>query len=1265
MNIELMSEPEALSQLDFPVVAIGASAGGLEAVTQMFRSVEPGTGMAFVLVMHLDPNHESMMAELLASKTGLEVRQIKDNDHIEVDCLHVIPPGSSLRIENGRFKLDPFSEPRGLRRPIDSFFRSLAQVQADKAACVVLSGTGADGTAGLRSIKEFGGVSAVQSPEEARYDGMPVSAIATELADFVLEAERIVVRIKAFFDGAMQSNFPEDGAQSEQTMQRIFAILRDKIGMDFAGYKRSTLLRRLRRRMHVLEVESTDDYLAELSKDNGERESLARDFLINVTSFFRDAENFELVRKHVLLPLLTKVAPSREVRIWVPGCSSGQEAYTIAMLVAETCQELEIHPLVQIFATDVDEAMIEIAREGTYPVSMYSEIPPAYRDKYTVASDERFEPSQEIKRMVRFSVHNIIQNPPFSRIDFISCRNLLIYLGEQLQSELFPLLHFSLRPGGMLFLGTSESVTRSSELFIAADQKARIFRRNDAAKRVHVNLPLGKSARDGIAQRGIGRLPREIDPPSYRSFDASNAAIFENYAPPFVRVTRDGQIIDSSGDLSLFIMSRPSEEQSLNVLARDALADLLVPLATDAINTGDRRSIKDIEVTSQFGTQKADIIAHPMNDGTAAVIFLAKDRLQPVIDSLATQTVSRDRRISDLRDDLQATRLELKAKVEEIETANEELKSSNEEMMSMNEELQSANEELTTANEELKNKIDELTLANSDLDNFLQSADLAMIVLDREGRIRHITNAARSIMPLQQSDEGRLLSEFNIPVNGLAVDQEVRHVIETGVAFSSTSEVNEDGKSFFLRITPYFFRSGAIEGASVTLLDITDEATLHSTLASESRKLRLAMAAAGMGFWESDPETGEMTVDKSGAELVGLANAGVMTGEAFFQNMAADDVKKSIAIHDEGLAEGEPFDFTARINHPEKGPRWIRVHITPQIGEKGKRKDIGLGIDVTEVMTLQQDVVEQSAKLKLAMEAARMGFAQLHLSKNTVTVDPELAQQLGLEADGEMTIEEMTSNFVSDDIALMQRNLDRAVANGEEYEFDFRIEDPTGGMRWIRTRGLPFEAATGETLVIGPTVDITAIKQQQLLLEEMSHRIKNLFAVVGGLIQAAPKEHEETERMAHDLLERVVSLGRVYDLARKDASKLGVPLDQLLKSVVQPHTTAQDVNISGPMIFVDGDTVNTLTLIIHELATNAAKYGGLSSTKGKVAIHWKIKGKRRVLLNWKEKAPGFKAPDEDQGFGGILIDSGMRQLKGCFTRSYTREGANIDIEFQL
>jgi two-component system CheB/CheR fusion protein len=1264
------SEHEELaikSQLDFPIVGIGASAGGLEAVTSMFQNVEAGVGMAFVLVMHLDPHHESMMAELLSSKTHIPVRQISDKDHVEVDCLHVIPPGAALRIEDGKFRLDPFSLPRGLRRPIDSFFTSLASVQGDRAACVVLSGTGGDGTAGMRIIKELGGICAVQSPEEARYDGMPFSALSTNLVDFTLPASDLVDRVQAFFNGALTLRFPEDEPSAQLAMGRIIEVLRNRLGNDFSGYKTSTLFRRLNRRLQVLEFTDIDTYIEHLKEDANEQQALADDFLINVTSFFREREYFELLRKTVLLPLIENCDASEELRIWVPGCSSGQEAYSIAMMVDDICEQLDHRPLVQIFATDISLGVIDAARKARYPVSMLSEIPQKYRDNYIVGMDERFEIISRIREMVRFSVHNLIQDAPFSKIDLITCRNLLIYLGDELQAEIFPLMHFSLRPGGFLFLGTSESVSKREDLFVPIDQKARLFKRQDSAKRSHISLPLGSAGNERRPNHHNRRMAKELDFPRHQSLNATNATIYEHYAPPFVRVTANGVIIDSSGDLSLFMMSRPGDERSLDVLAREGVRDVVMPLVSDAMKSRSRKAVKDIPVNSQFGTNKADIIAHPMKDDTVALIFVVKGRLEPVVNEYEVSPVTRDRQIADLQEDIQATRLMLKSKVEEVETANEELKSSNEEMMSMNEELQSANEELTTANEELKNKIDELTLANSDLDNFLQSADLAMIVLDRSMRIRHVTDAARQKLPITRSDEGRALTEFNINLGSFDPTGKVREVIETGESFSKTTEPDEQGQSFFLRITPYFFADGSVEGASITLTDISQEVALRSELATETEKLRLAMKGAHLGFWETDLESDELRLDEVAGELTGLDHRKTYPRDALASLLRPADMEDFKKLREEAISSGEGYSYLGAMEREGK-MRHVQVYAQPFKMGDGRNRVAGVGFDVSRTIQLQQQLEDETRRMRLALSTGQMGLALLDVETRVTTADAILAEQLNLPEAGDYLPEELTVFIEDDDVPLIDENLSKAIEFGEEYAFDYRVDVPGKDIRHFHSRGFLFVGEDGRKKVVATVVEITDDRRQKMLLSEMSHRIKNLFAVIGGLIQAAPKQEAETILLAEELIGKIAALGSVYDLARKNPAMPGIDLRELLVAVLKPHALGHAIELKGPNVFVDQNALNTLTLIFHELATNAIKHGALSTPKGKLRVTWSNTKSRATKLCWRETVPGFSIPQKGEaepGFGTQLIQSSIRQLHGTVKSSWTKTGAKIDLSLEV
>ena len=513
------------------------------------------------------------------------------------------------------------------------------------------------------------------------------------------------------------------------------------------------------------------------------------------------------------------------------------------------------------------------------------------------------------------------------------------------------------------------------------------------------------------------------------------------------------------------------------------------------------------------------------------------------VDEYAVAPASRDQRINDLQEDLQATRLLLKSKVEEVETTNEELKSSNEEMMSMNEELQSANEELTTANEELKNKIDELSLANADLANFMQSSDLIMVVLDRSYRIRHLTEAAKRVLPLRSTDRGRSITEFRIHLKEVDLPRAISKVFETSETYEQSTASEDGGKHFLLRITPYFYGDGSIEGATVTL------------------------------------------------------------------------------------------------------------------------------VDLTEIRSLQDDLRVESERLKMAMAAGRMGYADLDVDASTVTVDQALSDQFGLASSGQYSIDEMLVHVDPSHIDLIKDTLKNASENQKSYEIDFRVLLPDQDERWIRTNGLPHRTQDGKTRIVGPTVDITAERQEMLIQElshqELSHRIKNLFAVINSIISSAPKNNQEVADYADALLARITTLSRAYDLARHSGGTTGVNWHQLLERVLTPHCTENQLSLSGPDAFVSSDKLTTLTLMIHELATNALKYGGFASAEGNLSVSWELSDEKTIDVTWHETIPGFVAHEMDEGFGSRMIKLAAKQLKAKMERSFQDDGMVINLSFNL
>ncbi|GJE13882.1 MULTISPECIES: chemotaxis protein CheB [Methylobacterium] len=1108
-----------------PVVGIGASAGGLEALREMLARARPPTGMAFVIVQHLDPNHESMLAQLLDRQTELQVLQCEGGERIAGDTVYIIPPGRGLVIQNGVLELTKFVQPRGLRRPIDDFFLSLAVDQQANAACVILSGTGADGTTGLRAVKEHGGVCVVQQPDTARYDGMPLSAVGTGLVDFVQPPGEIVECLAAFFRRRGTDAGGEESGPVADHLDDLCRVLRTAVGHDFAGYKRTTLVRRVERRMHVLGLDSGRAYLARVRADQVECEALFRDLLINVTRFFRDTELFEILRERAVEPLLRTRNPDEDIRVWIPGCSSGEEAYSIAMLFADAARRLDVPLAVQIFATDIDERMLQIAREASYPAAALADIPAPLRERYVVLHAERFTIAAEIRDLIRFSSHSLVKDPPFSRVDLLSCRNLLIYFDERLQQSVVPLFHYAVRPGGYLFLGPSESVSRFEQLFPTIDQHARLFERPPGAPHYPIDLP--GSARRGEPRPG-GREERRGDP-SIADETVAVRRVVERYAPPSMVLNEDGGIIAAYGRLSRYFdfpVTRTGGTSAIT-LARPGLRDVIGPLLRQTRDARKRVVVRDVAIRSDYGTQTVELVCDPLPDGAMLLILRETGTFQPSDDLDLVEMDAGDDHVEALEDELLRTRYKLRSAVEELETTNEELKSSNEEMMSMNEELQSTNEELSTVNDELKTKVEQLTIANADLRNFFESTDLAVIVLDRDLRVRSFTAAATTIFPLQPGDRGRPLADVASRLAGQDYLHDAQEVCAGGSVIQRRITTRDGNRTLSLRVLPYRLQNGSIDGATLVLTDITEALSLERQLAAERERLELAVKAGGIGVWEYSPDAGTILVDSTAGTMFGLA----------------------------------------------------------------------------------PDTPHPTATL-------------------IACVTPE--DRPGLEA-----------------------ALSQAAHGLDEFEARIRIRRAEQTLRHVRsygrlTRGGDRKRIVGVCIDVSP--EYALAETRDLMLREMNHRVKNLFAIIGGMISAGARTHRDIGIFASDMRDRISALGRAHSLADPSDGQGMSDLSGLVGATLRPYRDHVPTTIEGPLMTINWRHVSSLAMILHEWATNSVKYGALGSEDGSLSVTWERKD--GLVLEWRERMARIPEPRPGRGFGTLLVDMSLRQLEATVTRSH-------------
>ncbi|MEI6104789.1 MAG: chemotaxis protein CheB [Methanothrix sp.] len=867
-----------LPEKGFPIVGIGASAGGLAAFEAFFSGMpaDIDPGMAFVLVQHLAPDHKSILTDLIRRYTRMQVFEVEDGMTVLQNCAYIIPPNRDMAFLNGTLQLMEPTAPRGQRLPIDFFFRSLALDQHERAIGIVLSGTGSDGTLGVRAIKGEGGMVMAQNPESTEYDGMPRSAIATGLVDYELPAAEMAAQLMAYATHAFGK--PPGAAAAplpkvENAFKKIFIMLRAKTGHDFSLYKPSTIHRRIERRMAVQQIETMDAYVKYLQQTPEEVEALYRDLLIGVTSFFRDPEAFKALEDQVIPKLFAGKPAGAIIRVWSPGCSTGEEAYSLAILLAERQEAMKQSFKVQVFATDIDSQAITTARAGLYPASIATDISPERLARFFAAEPDgkAYRIHKGIRDMLVFSEQDVIRDPPFSKLDLISCRNLLIYMGGDLQKKIIPLFHYSLNPGGFLFLGTSEIVGDFIDIFVALDRKLKLYQRKEDPHRTE-RATLGRFMPPMTA---IDATPREsarkttvAGKLSLR--DLTERTLLHQVVPAAALVNSQGNILYLHGRTGLFLEPTPGEAGINNILkmAREGLQRILTAALHKAASNNEVVRHSGLRVKTNGDMTTVNLTILPVASGPAATPELPMylvilevatpkeiEQAQQAAASVNVPDTDTALRISTLKQELRAKEEYLQTTNEELETSNEELKSTNEEMQSVNEEmqstneeletskeeLQSVNEELATVNAELQTKVADLSRANNDMNNLLAGTGIGTIFVDHQLRILRFTPTVTRIMNLINSDLGRPVSHLVTNLVGydrLVVD--VKTVLETLV--SQEVEVQtQDGLWYTMRILPYRTQENVIEGAVITFIDITEVKNTKEALRKANDMLRLAV----------------------------------------------------------------------------------------------------------------------------------------------------------------------------------------------------------------------------------------------------------------------------------------------------------------------------------------------------------------------------------------------------------------------------------------
>ena len=1152
--------------LDTPlIVGIGASAGGLEAFRSFFASTASDTGMAYVLVQHLSPDHKSMLADLLGKSTSMQVVEAVDGVQVKANRVFVIPPDATMTITGGHLNVVKPAPPRHTRRPIDTFLQSLAADQGENAICIILSGTGSDGTLGSAAIRENGGLTLAQAEYDSHaLPGMPQSAAASGQVDEVLAVEAMPARLMAYQKHLHSVSVSKNGSgtrtDAAQHIVTIFGALRARTGHDFLQYKEKTLLRRLNRRMQLLQIESTEAYIQKVRDQPEELDQLFRELLIGVTQFFRDPAAFEALNETVLKGLVTDKGADETVRVWVPGCATGHEAYSIAILLREAIGSRRPKPKIQIFGTDIDDRAIATARLGRYQTPIAGMSPERMERWFKLqGNDAVIVP--EIREMCVFSAHSIIKDPPFSKLDLISCRNLLIYIDPMMQDRVMRSFHYALKPGGRLFLGSSESVTRTAKLFSATDKKYRIFVRSETDGTVLPDLLMRSAAGDAKP------VPAAPATGFGDRIDKNARRVMEKYYPPHLVVDRSQQIVSFSGGAMGPYLEPAAGAPSFALydILRKPLRAAVRAILQEVTTTNAPVRRGDIPLRHAGLPQMVTVIAEPMGDDGEYIVLAFQDSGKaPAAETKAQKSKDASDSMQALEQELRTTRAQLMSTIDELEVTNEEMKSSNEEYQSVNEELQSSNEELETSKEEMQSineelqtinvemigKNEMLTHLNSDIKNLLESTDIATLFLDEDLRINNFTRGIADIFSVRDADIGRPITEIVSLLDYSALAADVKSVLRTLAPTQRPVTLKDATMSFEMRIRPYRTVKNMITGVVCTFVDVT----LRNKVEAEIREREKQFHALA----ESIPQ------------LAWIMDA---TGYIFWFNQRW-------------------FNYTNTTLDEMKGQGWRSVH------------------------------------------------------------DPA-------------------------ELDRVVKHLRHCVKTGEIWEDTFPLRGADGTYRWFLSRAQPIRDESGKIVRwFGTNTDVEdqrlSEELRDLLLKELDHRVKNLFSIIGGMVSLSARSALTADDLAGTIRGRIAALARAHALIRISQPASGVSrettLEDLVRAIVEPYTdapaTADDsrVMINGPQVSLGTEAITAMALVLHELATNAAKYGAFSTPAGHIKISWAVK-KDKLALSWQEReGPPVLGPPAKEGFGSLLARHSIEgQLHGDLAFSWDPEGLTANL----
>ncbi len=976
------SQPRGAGRPHAPtlVVGLGASAGGIKALQQFFAHIPGPTGAAYVVILHLSPDHESKLAEVLQATTSMPVRQVRERIALERDHVYVVPPNKSLTVSDGHFIVSEVTRPEQRRAPIDIFFRTLADAHGARAASVILSGTGSDGSSGLKRVKEHGGLTIAQQPGEAEHGDMPTEAIATGFVDYVLPVGEMPATILQYFDRLEHA--PVDGARSgpeidSEAVRDVLTTLRVRTGQDFSSYKPSTVLRRIARRMSVHGRATLSEYAALLREHPDEARQLMKELLISVTNFFRDADAFAVLEQRAIPRLFDGKDGGDQVRVWVAGCATGEEAYSIAMLLAECAATMPDPPSIQVFATDLDQRAIAEAREAFYSDADVVDVNEDRLRRFFQRDAGGYRIRRELRELVLFAHHNVIKDPPFSHLDLVSCRNLLIYLNRPAQEKLIETFHFALRPGALLFLGTSEAA--DGDRFVRFDATAHLYESRAAATR-----PAPPRVERTVAlPAALPPRPSEPHLPGVTSPGELHQRLLEQYAPPSLVVNEDHAVLHVSEKAGQYLEvtgGEPSRDL-LKLARRELRSDLRRALQQAALQRT-TVEVRGVKLAAGPDDVTLAIVVKPvLRDGSPPrgffLIMFEEAQRGPRDEDLRSALAKSAEGDGHLEEELAVAKAQLcttiedyetqveeaKASNEELQALNEELRSSTEELETSKEELQSVNEELTTVNQELKVKIEELALTNNDFRNFINSTDIGTVFLDRAFRVKLSTRRAQDIFNLLPSDTGRRLSDITTTLTYDRLYDDVRHVLDRLQPIEHEVQT-VNGKWYLMRVLPYRTGDDRIEGVVLTFLDITSRRAAERRVRMGEERLRLLIDSAvdyaiftmtTDGLIDSWNAGAQRMFGFSSDEIIGKPSSILFTPEDRAAGVPAEELRRAAST---GRADDE------RYHVRKDGSRFYCSGVTTLLGE-----DPSVGFaKIARDLTTQREAEQQLAAAHAGLE---------------------------------------------------------------------------------------------------------------------------------------------------------------------------------------------------------------------------------------------------------------------------------------------------------